>query len=89
MKLHNLQYNRVARLPGPISPWVHKSKKFQPVSEMKRAKDPWDERNLTNKANMSNTNYNFRAYHSFGNPSLVVSLQLNGILMMWKLQRGK
>ena len=38
---------------------------------MKRAKDPWDERNLTNKTNMSNTNYNFRAYHSFGNPSLV------------------
>ena len=32
--------------------------------------------------------YNFRAYHCFATP-IAVSLQLNGMLMMWKMQQAK
>ena len=32
--------------------------------------------------------YNCRAYHSFATP-IAVSLQLNGMLMMWKMQQAK
>ena len=50
------------------------------------AKDPGDEFWRQNKANMAkHKNFNFRAYHSFINS---ISLQLNGMLMMWKLQQA-
>ena len=32
--------------------------------------------------------YNFRAYHNFATP-IAVSLLLNGMLMMWKIQQAK
>ena len=44
--------------------------------------------NSRNKANMAkHKNFNFRAYHSFGTLK-AVSLQLNGMFLMWKIQQA-
>ena len=64
-------------------------KKFQPgFRDEKKKQISWGgvlARNSRNKANMvKHKNYNFRAHHSIGNSSL----QLNGMLTMWKIQQA-
>ena len=77
----------LARLPGWISPWVH-MRKFSPVSEMRKGQRSWGRvlaPNLGNKANMDKHKiFYFRASVTLK----AVSLQLNGMLMMCKIQQA-
>ena len=77
----------MARLPGWISPWVH-MRKFSPVSEMRKGQRSWGRvlaPNLGNKANMDKHKiFYFRASVTLK----AVSLQLNGMLMMCKIQQA-
>ena len=77
----------LARSPGPISPWVHMTGNFSPVSEMRKGRISLLRvltRNAKKKANMAKKkNHDFRACHS-----MAVSLQLNGMLTMWKTQQA-
>ena len=80
----------LARLPGWILPWVH-MRNFSPVSEIRKGQRSWERvpaPNSGNKANMSK-----HKILTFGPilPSVTlkaVSLQLNGMLMMWKIQQA-
>ena len=77
----------LARLPGWISPWVH-MRNFSPVSEMRKGQRSWVRvlaPNLGNKANKEKLNFfYFRASVTLK----AVSLQLNGMLMMCKIQQA-
>ena len=76
----------LARLPGWISPWVH-MRKFSPVSEMRKGQRSWGRvlaPNLGNKANMDK----HKIFYFQASVTLkAVSLQLNGMLMMCKIQQ--
>ena len=80
----------LARLPGWILPWVH-MRNFSPVSEIRKGQRSWERvpaPNSGNKANMPK-----HKILTFGPilPSVTltaVSLQLNGMLMMWKIQQA-
>ena len=77
----------LARLPGCISPWVH-MRNFSPVSEMRKGQRSWVRvlaPNLGNKANIEKHKiFYFRASVTLK----AVSLQLNGMLMMCKIQQA-
>ena len=77
----------LARLPGWISPWVH-MRNFSPVSEMRKGQRSWVRvlaPNLGNKANIEKHKiFYFRASVTLK----AVSLQLNGMLMMCKIQQA-
>ena len=81
----------LARSPGPISPWVHMTGNFSPVSEMRKGRISLlrvltrNAKKKAKKANMAKKkNHDFRACHS-----MAVSLQLNGMLTMWKRQQAR
>ena len=92
-----MRYNRYFRAssyepgwPGWILPWVH-MRNFSPVSEMRKGQRSWGRvlaPNLGKKANIAK-----HKILTFG-PILAsvtlkaVSLQLNGMLMMWKIQQA-
>ena len=80
----------LARLPGWILPWVH-MRNFSPVSEMRKGQRSWGRvlaPNLGKKANIAK-----HKILTFG-PILAsvilkaVSLQLNTMLLMWKIQQA-
>ena len=77
----------LARLPGWILPWVH-MRNFSAVSEMKKGQRSWGRvlaPNLGNKANLEKQKFfYFRASVTLK----AVSLQLNGMLMMCKIQQA-
>ena len=76
----------LARLPGPISPWIHMTGNFSPVSERRKGRISllrvltW---NAKKKANLAKKYPDLCAHHS-----VAVSLQLNGMLTMWKTQQA-
>ena len=79
--------NRVGSVTGRISPWVH-LRKFSLVFEMRKGQRSWGRvlaPNLGNKANMDKHKiFYFRASVTLK----AVSLQLNGMLMMCKIQQA-
>ena len=81
---------RLARLPGRISPWVH-MRIFSPVSDMrKRPKilrtSVGAKLENQNKDGETQPSYYICASIMALATLFVVSLQLNGLLMMWKIQ---
>ena len=77
----------LARSPGPISPWVHMTGNFSPVSEMRKSPNilatSSDAKCEKESKYGEKKNHDFRACHS-----MAVSLQLNGMLTMWKTQQA-
>ena len=75
----------LACLPGPISLWVHN---FSPVSEMRKGRRQVVARNSRNKANtVKHKIITFMPIIALAT-LIAVSLQLNGMLMMWKIQQA-
>ena len=77
----------LARLPGPVSPWVH-MRNFIPVSEMRKGRRRVVARNSRNKANtVKHKIITFTPITALAT-LIAVSLQLNGMVMMWKIQQA-
>ena len=78
-----------ARLAGWISPGVH-MRNFNPVSGMKKGQRSWDEfwrQNRQTKRTWRNTKILTFALIIASATLKAVSLQLNGMLMIWKIQQ--
>ena len=73
-----------------ISPWVH-MRNLSPLSKMKKGQRSWGRvlvRNSRKKATRRNTNLITFAPTIALVTLKIVSLQLNGMLMMWKIQQA-
>ena len=79
--------DRAGSLTRPISPWVH-MRNFSPVSKMRKGRRRVVARNSKNKANtVKHKIITFTPIIALGT-LIAVSLQLNGMLMMWKIQQA-
>ena len=75
---------------GPISPWVL-VRNLSPISKMKKRQRSWGRvlvRNSRKKATRRNTKLITFAPTIALVTLKIVSLQLNGMLMMWKIQQA-
>ena len=77
-------------LRGPILPWFH-MRNLGPLSKMKKGQRSWGQvlvRNSRKKARRRNTKLITFAPVIALVTLKIVSLQLNGMLMMWKIQQA-
>ena len=77
-------------LRGPILPWVH-MRSLSPLSKIKKGQRFWGRvlvRNSRKKATRRNTKLITFAPTIALVTLKIVSLQLNGMLMMWKIQQA-
>ena len=62
-----------ARLPGPISPWVH-MRNFRSVYEMRMSKTSCGAKFEKQSKHGETQSYNFRAYYRFGNSESCITV---------------
>ena len=62
-----------ARLPGPISPWVH-MRNFRSVYEMRMPKTSCGAKFEKQSKHGETQSYNFRAYYRFGNSESCITV---------------
>ena len=77
----------LTRLLGWISPWVH-MRNFSPVSEMKKGQRSWWRVLAPNSGNKANMEKHKIFYFRASVTLKAVSLQLNRMLMMCKIQQA-
>ena len=78
----------MVRLQEPISPWVHISN-VSPLSEMKKGREEFLERiSRTKAATVKHKDKTLAPIIALVT-LVAVSLQLNVMLMMWKIQQAK
>ena len=86
-----MPFDRAGLLPAQISPWAHINN-FRPASEMRNGQRSWGRvqaQNSRNKANMAKQKVITFAPFIRLATHIAVSLQMNGVLMTWKIQQVK